>query len=131
MPDKNATTNQVKKLHLEAVVLFAINNIPQVEPNTLKRFLELVNADGSFGTISHDQILTKMSQVRKYIPESCARSLLILMDLLEISPPEHFLLPPARAQLPNSDRGQTKAIPLVLETPEQVALRPDGMFEPA
>ena len=83
--NKNAT-QEIKKLHVEAMVLFAINNIPQVDAATLKQFLELVNANGSFGSISHEQILRKMNQVARYIPGSCGNSLIILMDLLGISP---------------------------------------------
>ena len=75
------TTSQpgeIKKLKLEEVVLFAINNIPQVDPTTLKQFLELTNAGGTFGTISHQQILKKMRQVLKYVPGACVSSLVIL-----------------------------------------------------
>ncbi len=78
--------NEIKKLQVKEVTLFAINNIPQVDSLTLKRFLELVNAGGSFGAISHDQILRKMAQVLKYVPGACVRSLWILVDLLELEP---------------------------------------------
>jgi hypothetical protein len=126
MRKNNPVTGEVKKLHLEAVVLFAINNIPQVDPNTLKQFLELVTAGGSFGSLNHEQILTKMNQVLKYIPDSCSHSLLILMDLLEIKPPEQFMLAASRTTLlkPGSQVGTR--IPLVLETSAAVTLRKDG-----
>ena len=89
------TTSQpgeIKKLKLEEVVLFAINNIPQVDPTTLNQFLELTNAGGTFGTISHQQILKKMRQVLKYVPGACVSSLVILMDLLEIEPSDNLLI---------------------------------------
>jgi hypothetical protein len=87
MQNKTAPAHEIKKLQLEETVLFAINNIPQVDPQTLKQFLDLVNAGGTFGTISHEQILRKMHQVLKYIPDACMQSLLIIVDLLEIEPP--------------------------------------------
>lgn len=95
----NVTTsvNGIKKLYLEEMVLFAVNNIPQVDPATLEHFLELVNVDGNFGTISHEQILRKMRQVLKYIPDACGQSFLILMDLLEIKSFEQLALTSAQA----------------------------------
>jgi len=78
------SNNEVKKLQVEEIVLFAINNIPDIDTTTLKQFLELVNAGGTFGSISHEQILKKMRMVLKYIPNACVSSLLILTDLLEI-----------------------------------------------
>jgi hypothetical protein len=83
---------EVKKLHLEETVLFAMNHIPQADPATLKRFLELVNAGGTFGSISHEQILRKMALVLKYVPNASASSLLILLDLLEIKPARQLAL---------------------------------------
>ena len=82
-------TNEIKKLHLEAVVSFASCNIPEVDAETLGQFLELVNADGTFGKISHEQILKKMHMVVKYIPDACPHSLMVLIDLLEIKPANH------------------------------------------
>lgn len=88
--------NEVKKLHLEEVVLFAINNIPQADSTTLKQFLELVSAGGTFGTISHEQIVRKMEQILRYVPGACVPSLLILLDLLEIEPAAQLALKPPR-----------------------------------
>jgi hypothetical protein len=85
-------TPEIKKLHLEEVVLFAINHIPQTDPTTLKRFLELVSAGGTFGTISQEQILRKMALVLKYIPSASASSLLVLLDLLEMKPVRPLVL---------------------------------------
>lgn len=85
---RNGTAvNEIKKLHLQEVVLFAMNHIPQADPRTLKLFLELVNAGGSFGAISHEEIMLKMQQVMRYVPNARATSLLILLDLLQIKPP--------------------------------------------
>jgi len=125
---KNDTANvEVKKLHLEAVVLFALNNIPQVDSYTLKQFLELVNAGGSFGTLSHEQILTKMNQVLNYIPNACANSMLILIDLLEINPPEHFSLTVPRAKMLESGRRLPGASPFVLEPTAAVTVGNDRL----
>ena len=125
---KNYSANvEVKKLHLEAVVLFALNNIPQADSNTLKQFLELVNAGGSFGTLSHEQILTKMNQVLNYIPKACSNSMLILIDLLEINPPEHFSLAVPRAKLLESGRRLPGVSSFVLETTAAVAVGNDRL----
>ncbi len=45
------TTEGIKKLHIEATVLFAIEHIPTVDEVTLTKFLELVNATGNFPAI--------------------------------------------------------------------------------
>jgi hypothetical protein len=90
----------IKKLQISETVLFAIHNIPGIDQATLEKFLELVNTTGTFGAISHEQIIAKMHLTLKYIPDACPHSLLILGDLLEI--PMSTLLdryptrPPAR-----------------------------------
>jgi hypothetical protein len=86
MGNPATSTEEIKKLQLDELVLFTINNIPQADGPTLERFLELVHAGGTFGTISHEQILKKMHLVLKHIPNASAPSFLILMDLLEINP---------------------------------------------
>ncbi len=113
----NHQTAEIKKLHLEAVVLFAINNIPRVDAATLKQFLELVNAGGAFGSISHEQIVKKMDQVMKYIPGACGQSLLILMDLLEIAPPRKLAAPREDA-----------SFPLIIEAAPPVSLGREGFY---
>lgn len=80
-----ANINAIKKLYVSEMVLFAINSIPEVDQTTLEKFLELVNATGTFGILSHEQILTKMRLTLRYIPNACPRSLQILAELLEIS----------------------------------------------
>ena len=87
-----ADINEIKKLHLQEVVLFAINYIPQADTRTLKLFLELVNAGGTFGAISQEQILKKMQQVLRYVPDASVSSLLIVLDLLEIKSPQPLAL---------------------------------------
>ena len=84
MRQPTLATNEIKKLYLKETVLFAINSIPQVDRTTLEKFLELVNTTGTFGVISHDQIIAKMRLTLKYVPGACVQSLLILADLLEI-----------------------------------------------
>jgi hypothetical protein len=71
----------VKKLYISETVFFAINNIPAVDRTTLEKFLELVNATGTFGVLSHEQILTKMRLMLRYIPNACPHSL----DILSVS----------------------------------------------
>ena len=81
---------EIKKLQVTEAVLFAINHIPEADQSTLEKFLDLVHATGTFGAISHEQLLNKMRLTLKYIPEACPHALLILADLLEMprsSPP--------------------------------------------
>ncbi len=92
MRSRAISANEIKKLQVEEIVLFAINNIPDADSITLQRFLELINAGGTFGTITHGQIIKKMSMVLKYIPGASVHSLLILADLLEIDVPNQPLL---------------------------------------
>ena len=79
-----SATNEINKLHLEAMVFVAITNIPRVDPGTLNRFLELVTAGGATGTVSQEQILSNMKLILQETPGASLHSLLILMDLLEI-----------------------------------------------
>ena len=88
----NISNIQVKKLHLEKTVLFAINHVPQVDPVTLKLFLKLIKTEGEAGFMSHEQILQKMHQLLKYIPGTCPQTMLVLIDLLDIKPPRRLAL---------------------------------------
>ncbi len=81
---KLATRHTIQKRYVETTVYFAINHIPQVDEATLERFLELVNATGNFGTITDQELLQKMGLLKKYVPETCEESLLILAELLGI-----------------------------------------------
>ncbi len=80
-------TQSIKKLHIEAAVIFAINNIPSIDEDTLQKFLELINITGNFGVISQAELLEKMRLIRKYIPDACGYSLLTLAELLEMTSP--------------------------------------------
>lgn len=107
-------TTEIKKLGLEETVLFAINNIPQAHATTLKQFLELVNAGGAFGTISHEEILRKMHLLLKYIPNASVPSLLILIDLLDIQPPKRFMLEASPNRQSKMDDGQDRGEAFVI-----------------
>lgn len=102
-----AQPNEIKKIKLKEVVLFALNNIPQADATTLKQFLELVNAGGTFGMISHGQILKKMRQVLKYVPGASVSSLVILLDLLEIEPVNGPALEPPPAERWDTNPNET------------------------
>ncbi len=117
MGNKAGLTNEIKKLKIEEIILFAINNIPEADPTTLEQFLELVNAGGTFGAISHEQILKKMHQLLKYIPGACAHSLLIVADLLEIGLSEPLFLS-SRSNWANSDRANSSTIAFLAGVPK-------------
>ena len=78
---------KIDKRYVEATVFFAINNIPQTDQETLEKFLELVNATGNFGPITHRQLLDKMCLLRKHVPNTCEYSLQTLIELLGIHSP--------------------------------------------
>ena len=81
----NDTSNlEINKRDVAATVLFAINNIPHANEETLERFLELVNATGNFGPISHRELIHKMILLKRFVPETCDTSLLALAELLGI-----------------------------------------------
>jgi hypothetical protein len=75
------------KQHIEAAALFAIKNVPNIDQETLEKFLELVNITGNFGSISDVQLLQKMRLLSKYVPDICQYSLFIMTELLEIHLP--------------------------------------------
>ncbi len=80
----NTDTGTFKKRHIKEMAQFALNYIPQLDATTLVQFLELVNADGTCGSISRREFLRKMDLTLKYIPNACPHSLFVLADLLEI-----------------------------------------------
>ena len=75
---------EIKKRQVTETVMFAVNHIPSVDKSTLKRFLDLINATGTFGDMSEEDVVNKMRLTLKYIPKACPHSLLVVADLLEI-----------------------------------------------
>ena len=128
MHNHNASKYEIKKLHLEGIVFFAMNNIPNADPNTLKHFLELVNSDGTFGTISHERILKKMEQVLKYVPGACLNSMLILIDLLEIQPPKQLTLGDSQSERGQSSDGSGESMTFIIEASRAVVLDDTGFY---
>jgi hypothetical protein len=112
-----AQPNEIKKVKLKELVLFALNNIPQADATTLKQFLELANAGGTFGTISHCQIFKKMRQVLKYVPGASVSSLLILLDLLEIEPVDGLALDAPPAEPWRADPNEAGPAALFIDLP--------------
>jgi hypothetical protein len=78
------TDQEINKRDVAATVMFAINNIPHANDETLERFLELVNATGNFGPVSHRELIEKMILLKKFVPETCDYSLLAVAELLGI-----------------------------------------------
>ena len=85
---------EINKRYVENTVFFVINNLPRADVMTLERFLELVNATGNFGYISHQQLIHKMNLLRKYVPGTCPYSLLALAELLGLELPTNINLFP-------------------------------------
>lgn len=84
---KAPCVREIKKLSLAETIAFAIDHVPAVDSTTLETLLALVNTSGTFGAISHQQLMAKMCLLVKYIPGTCQYSLLVLLDLLEIPVP--------------------------------------------
>ena len=76
--------NGFKKVHVADTVAFALENIPDIDQLTLEKFLHLLHTTGTFGLITPEQIINKMRLTLKYIPNACARSLVIIAELLEL-----------------------------------------------
>ena len=88
MHNNTASNNEIKKLHLEGIVLFAINNIPSIDVFTLRKLQELLNTpEGGFGFTTTAQLIADMELILKYVPGTCGYSLLVLAELLEMSLP--------------------------------------------
>jgi hypothetical protein len=74
----------IKKVHVEASVLFAINHIPTIDKPTLEKYLELINITGTFGAITEEELLAKMQLMLKHVPQACEYSLSTVAELLGI-----------------------------------------------
>lgn len=79
-----AACRRIDKRHLKATALFAIHHVSRVDRATLEKLLELVNAEGNFGTISEGQLIQKIGLLTKHVPGVCRTTLLTLTELLEI-----------------------------------------------
>jgi hypothetical protein len=88
MHHKSTTrAGQIDKKHVATVILFAIKHVPNTDEATLNKFLEMVNLTGSFGWITDEQLLAEMKLMMKYVPGSCADSLLTVIELLNVCVP--------------------------------------------
>lgn len=85
MSQERTSKSDIKKVQIEALVLFAGENIPQADPRTLEMLLSLVNSDGTHGEISREVLFIRMAQTLKYIPDASPGTLEILADLLGLS----------------------------------------------
>jgi hypothetical protein len=103
---------EIRKLHLQSTVSFAIEHVPAVHQATLEQLMALVYTDGSHGSISHQQLLTKMRLVLKYLPDACPRSLIILIDLLELPRAGSLALLPTPDQLRSEPDQSPLAVPI-------------------
>lgn len=91
---------KISKRQIADAVQFAMNTLPQLDTDTLEKFLRLVNVGGTHGSLSADALLRKMRLALRYVPNACPQSLLVLAELLELDLPllEQPLLPPPRLE---------------------------------
>lgn len=100
-----------KKLHVADTVAFASENIPTVDKPTLEKFLQLIHTTGTFGLITHRQIVNKMRLTLKYVPNACPHSLLVIAELLELKTSTLSKSPPAT--LPDHLNGSRAGAPRI------------------
>lgn len=79
---------------------------------TLECLLELVVVGGTHGSLTPDQLLSKMRHVLTYIPDTCSRTLLILVDVLGLEIDEALLTEGAFSQ---AATGYSIELPLLAE----------------
>ena len=78
-------TPKVTKRSIADTTTFAINYIPSVDVPTLEKFLELVNVNGTHGSISTRQFAEKMQLLIKHVPNVDIPSLVTLAELLNLT----------------------------------------------
>ncbi len=84
MSDQGASLDyKIDKKYITARITFAIRNIPDIDQFTLEKLIELLNTTGNSGSLGAEQLLAEMQIMKKYLPGTCGRTLLILLDLLE------------------------------------------------
>lgn len=74
----------LKKLQVKEMVLFAIENLPQLDQPTLEQFLELIDSEDSYSYISAREMASKMQLMLRHIPDACPHSLRTLASLLDV-----------------------------------------------
>lgn len=84
------TGQEFHKRHVASAVMFAIHHLPQVDEKTLEAFLELVNINGNFGSITDRQLVGKMALLTRLAPNVCQASLLTLAELLGVNLPANI-----------------------------------------
>jgi hypothetical protein len=77
-----SVTDKIDKKQVATIAIFAMNNIQGVDEFTLKKFLELMNTTGAFGSITVEQLIEVVRLTMKYIPGSCVHSLDVLIEIL-------------------------------------------------
>lgn len=74
--------HNIDKKHVTAMALFVMTNVPGTDEFTLRKFLELMNTTGGFGTITGEQLRDIMKLMIKHIPKTCVYSLNVLIEHL-------------------------------------------------
>ncbi len=80
-------TPKIDRKQVTSMTIFVMNNVPGVDEFTLKKFLELMNTMGSFGSITDQQLKQIMTLMMKYIPDTRQHSLQVLVEHLNICLP--------------------------------------------
>ena len=75
---------KISKRYIKDTALFAITHIPQIDEDTLLKFIDLINITGNFNAITDKQLLRKMSLLANLVPGTCRYSLCKLVELLDV-----------------------------------------------
>ncbi len=79
---------KIDKKCIIARITFALKNIPEADTFTLNKLIELLNTTGTFGSITALQLLSEMHMMKRYIPQTCPKTLWMLLDLLKSCVPK-------------------------------------------
>ncbi len=88
MKNRTAFSRQkIDRTQVAAMIRFVMNNIPDTDEFTLRKFMELMCVTGGYGVINPDQLLQIRHQILSYVPGTCKHSLQVLFELLGVQSP--------------------------------------------
>lgn len=93
--------HKIDKKQISAMATFVMTNVPKTDEYTLKKFLELMNTTGLYGTITWTQLRQTIQLTKKYVPNTCDYSLNVLIDLLGV----YF---PLEGEMDRNDDGEAR-----------------------
>ena len=102
--------DKIDRDQVTSLAVFVMNNIPDMDQYSLKKFLELMNTGPGSGWVSNKQLIATRNLLLKHNPRICTHSLAVLFEHLEIYLPlngkenDDFFLIPADKLEKGTDR---------------------------